>query len=87
MAADTPPTVWSDAVAPGGEVCAVLVLGKPEQICGMPVESEPCPEHARCVRETCGHDGMDHDAGECWAVVDGVQCPCSWYTPAWTVDV
>lgn len=31
-----PNAVWSDAVAPGGYVCAV---------CGMPVESEPCPEH------------------------------------------
>lgn len=28
--------IWSDAVAPGGYVCAE---------CGMPVESEPCAEH------------------------------------------
>lgn len=27
---------WSDALPPGGEVCAD---------CGLPVESEPCPEH------------------------------------------
>lgn len=40
-----PPTTWSDAVAPGGQVCAVRIPGRPNGICGMPVESEPCPEH------------------------------------------
>jgi hypothetical protein len=83
MAAENPPTVWSDAVAPGGMVCAVPIPGKPEGVCGMPVESEPCTEHARCVK--CNHGGMDHDAGECWAKVDGEQCPCWWYTPAFEV--
>lgn len=29
--------VWSDEVPPGGIVCS---------ICGIPVESEPCPQHA-----------------------------------------
>lgn len=87
MAATNPPAVWSEDVPPGGEVCGVLVLGKPDRICGTPVESVPCPEHARCVRESCGHPGEDHDAGECWARVGGEQCRCSWYTPAWTVDV
>ncbi|WP_068924967.1 hypothetical protein [Planobispora rosea] len=29
--------VWDDSCAPGGYVC---------DRCGMPVESEPCPEHA-----------------------------------------
>lgn len=29
-------TIWSDEVPPGGYVCAT---------CGMPAESEPCPEH------------------------------------------
>jgi hypothetical protein len=40
------PTLWSDAVAPGGLVCAAPSLGLPGGICGFPVESEPCPEHA-----------------------------------------
>jgi hypothetical protein len=40
-----PPTVWSDAVPPGGMVCAVYAPGRPDDICGTPVESEPCPEH------------------------------------------
>lgn len=29
--------VWSDETPPGGMVCS---------ICGQPVESEPCPDHA-----------------------------------------
>lgn len=77
----TPPTMWSSAVAPGGQVCAVPMPDKPDGICGMPVESVPCPEHARCT--LCTHDGEDHDAGECWARVDGGQCSCWWYTPAY----
>ena len=36
--------VWSDAVAPGGFVCS---------ICGMPVESEPCADHAPEAIEGC----------------------------------
>jgi len=43
--AEAAPTVWSDAVAPGGEVCAVPMPERPDGICGMPVESEPCREH------------------------------------------
>lgn len=49
LARDTPayrsPTVWSDAVLPGGQVCAVPMSGMPGAICGYPVESEPCPLH------------------------------------------
>lgn len=37
------PTVWDSTVPPGGLVCAVGV--GPGRICGMPVESEPCPDH------------------------------------------
>lgn len=45
-----PPTTWSDAVPPGGQVCAVPMPDRPDRICGMPVESEPCPEHTcRCL--------------------------------------
>lgn len=84
MAAETP-TVWSDAVAPGGMVCAVPMADRPDGICGMPVESEPCTVHARCTQ--CNHAGGDHDAGECWDRVDGSQCPCWWYTPAYEVTV
>lgn len=30
----------------------------------------------------CKHSSDDHDAGECWAHVNGDQCSCSWYEPA-----
>lgn len=78
------PTVWSDAVWPGGEVCAVPVLGGSDGVCGMPVESEPCRKHTRC--DTCGHEEPDHDAGQCSARMNGEQCLCSQYTPAWQVN-
>lgn len=51
------PTTWSEAVWPGGQVCAVQVAYKPDGICGMPVESEPCPDHTcRCARDLVGDD-------------------------------
>ena len=81
MAAEAP-TVWSSEAWPGGVVCAVPLNG---EICGMPAETVPCPEHTRCVN--CNHDDPDHDAGECGARMNGEQCSCSRYTPAWTVDV
>lgn len=37
--------VWLSEPPPGGWVCATPVPGLPGGICGMPVESEPCPEH------------------------------------------
>ena len=37
--------IWDGSCAPGGYVCARPVPGNPDGICGMPVESEPCPEH------------------------------------------
>lgn len=37
MAGTTYREVWSDELPPGGYVCS---------ICGQPIESEPCPEHA-----------------------------------------
>ena len=40
------PEVWSDAVAPGGYVCAAPDRLQPGGICGMPVESEPCARHS-----------------------------------------
>jgi hypothetical protein len=45
MAAESAPTVWSDAVPPGGMVCAAPFPHRPGEICGMPVESEPCRVH------------------------------------------
>lgn len=45
MSETYPPTVWSDACAPGGMVCAVPNPRSLDGICGYPVESEPCPEH------------------------------------------
>jgi hypothetical protein len=45
------PTVWSDAVAPGGLVCAAQAEHMPDGICGWPVESEPCPAHGHLARE------------------------------------
>ena len=44
MSADSA-EVWSDACAPGGYVCATPDPDRPDGICGMPVESEPCPDH------------------------------------------
>lgn len=39
------PVYWSRDAVPGGYVCAIPVAGRPRNICGYPVESEPCPEH------------------------------------------
>ncbi|MEU9837331.1 hypothetical protein AB0D67_37840 [Streptosporangium sp. NPDC048047] len=36
---------WIVYMGVGGYVCAAPVPTGPEGICGMPVESEPCPEH------------------------------------------
>lgn len=36
---------WSSACAPGGWVCGAIDPGRPDGVCGMPVESEYCPEH------------------------------------------
>jgi hypothetical protein len=43
---DGSPVRWSDACAPGGMVCAVPDPSRPDGICGVPMESEPCGEHA-----------------------------------------
>lgn len=52
--------VWDPAVPPGGFVCGE---------CGMPVESEPCDEHAPedWVPEPnpCGHAGIVRGCGGC----------------------
>jgi len=44
--------VWDASCAPGGYVCGTPDPTRPGGICGMPVESEPCPDHApeRTVR-------------------------------------
>jgi hypothetical protein len=41
--------VWDDQVAPGGQVCAAPSddTGGADGVCGMPVESEPCPHHGQ----------------------------------------
>lgn len=39
------PVAWSSAAIPGGWVCAIPVPGNRDDVCGNPVESEPCPEH------------------------------------------
>lgn len=61
-----PPTIWSDAVLPGGQVCAVPVDGG--GICGMPVESEPCPFHTCHV---CAAAAPHMPSGIC-----GYPAPC-----------
>ena len=48
------PVIHSGAVAPGGWVCAVPVPASPDQICGMPVESEPCTEHGESSTDERG---------------------------------
>ncbi|MFI6228577.1 hypothetical protein ACIBCR_14850 [Micromonospora echinospora] len=40
------PVTFDASVPPGGFVCAVPVPDRPDGICGMPVESEPCSDHA-----------------------------------------
>jgi hypothetical protein len=57
-----PPTIWSDAVPPGGQVCAAPVDDQPGEICGMPVESEPCPAHVCACYRTV--DAIYEDARE-----------------------
>lgn len=61
--AASPSEVWDGTILPGGYVCAAPVTDGPSilvggvQVCGMPVESEPCPEHgstARPVDQTGG---------------------------------
>lgn len=47
----TCPEVWSDACAPGGYVCAVPDPDRPDGICGMPVEDEPCAAHQATLAE------------------------------------
>jgi len=44
-APEAAPEVWSDAVPPGGMVCAVPDDLTADGICGNPVESEPCNRH------------------------------------------
>lgn len=39
------PVVWSDAVPPGGYVCAAQIVDLPGGICGWPADKEPCPQH------------------------------------------
>jgi len=41
-----PPTIWSDAVPPGGQVCAVPVSDRPGEICGC----RSSPSHAPSTR-------------------------------------
>jgi hypothetical protein len=58
--------VWSDAIPPGGYVCAVPQPGNPDGICGYPVESEPCPIHGDELDEyLCGHCGDPKCDGTC----------------------
>jgi hypothetical protein len=52
---DEPRGIWDGSIPPGGFVCAVPVADgwvhpTAGPICAMPVESEPCPEHAPAVR-------------------------------------
>lgn len=60
-----PPTIWSNAVAPGGQVCAVPIPDMPGAICGYPVESEPCPIHTcRCAHGLLGDDMLTGRCGQ-----------------------
>ena len=42
---DGKPVRWITDPAPGGMVCAVSDPSRPDGICGIPVESEPCGKH------------------------------------------
>lgn len=50
--------VWDPSVPPGGFVC---------NFCAMPVESEPCEDHAPAVDEPfpCGHEMRTRGCGGC----------------------
>lgn len=61
------PEIWSDAVAPGGYVCAVPMPGQPDGICGYPVESEPCPKHGT---DDTTHDESDGELPGMWEAAD-----------------
>lgn len=43
--------LWSDLDPPGGWVCAWPDPDSVYGICGMPVESEPCPQHGHPIEE------------------------------------
>lgn len=48
----TEPTAWDASVPPGGQVCAAEVPDAPDGRCGMPVETEPCPDHSPAAMHT-----------------------------------
>lgn len=54
--------IWDPTIPPGGFICGTRV-GDDDAICGTPVESEPCPEHA--PRHPCGHDEIERGCGGC----------------------
>ncbi|MGW3369752.1 hypothetical protein ACWDOR_43270 [Streptosporangium canum] len=41
----TPLEKWVVYMEVGGYVCAAPMATGPDGICGMPTETEPCPEH------------------------------------------
>jgi hypothetical protein len=61
------PVVWSDAVPPGGYVCAApvpdgvpgVVTPAGERVCGEPVESEPCEVHGTYQRPLAEAEGSE----------------------------
>lgn len=45
--------VWLVIGGVGGYVCGEPVADRPDGICGMPVETEPCPNHDRPEANPC----------------------------------
>lgn len=65
------PAVWDPSVPPGGVVCAIPT--RRGGICGMPVESEPCPIHTEETPMT--ETPMTELAAEntaLWALVEAI---------------
>lgn len=60
-----PGEVWIPEPLPGGWVCSMPDPGRPDGICGMPVESEPCPEHHNAMVAT-----LQHAIGHAMAGID-----------------
>lgn len=58
-AARRAPVVWSDAVAPGGWVCAAPAADMPKEICGWPAGGDGCPEHGALIIPDAAYEPAD----------------------------
>lgn len=66
------PAVWDPSVPPGGVVCAIPT--RRGGICGMPVESEPCPIHTEetPMTEKTPREELHAENTALWALVAAI---------------